>query len=325
MKKHYSFDLSSLSVTATEAFAEASADELRVLLVLIERGGRIDCEELARLSGTSLARAAAAVVFWEGAGVLTESTEPRVTEEFATRAERTEIYSQSRKETAAAIRDKGLRDLMDECATMLGKTSLSDVEVHKITSLASDFALSEEFIASLASHLSAKNKFSVTRLYNDARELVEKKIDTPELLDAYIKESESEEGYMRELRRTLGIKGRTLVPSEKELFKRWCVDFGYSSAIIGEAYDITVMHTGERELHYMDTILTRWHENGCKTVAECRALSEGGKPNAEQTRSGGSAPKKKKKEKEPEFLSFDPNEALKRALERSYSNIPDDE
>lgn len=324
MKKQYSFDLSSLSVTATEAFSEASAEELRVLLVLVERGGRIDSESLARLSGVSLARAGAAVVFWEGAGVLTESSAPRVTEEFSTRAERTDIYSQPRERTAEVIRSKGLRDLMDECATMLGKTSLSDVEVHKITSLASDFALSEEFIAALASHLSSNNKFSVTRLYNDARELVEKKIDTPERLDAYIKESESEAGYMRELRRTLGIKGRTLVPSEKELFKRWCVDFGYSAAIIGEAYDITVMHTGERELHYMDTILTRWHENGCKTVAECRALSESGKPTAEQTRVGGSATKKKK-EKTPEFLSFDPNEALKRALERSYSNIPDDE
>ena len=34
---------------------------------------------------------------------------------------------------------------------------------------------------------------------------------------------------------------------------------------------------------------------------------------------------KKKKEKKPEFLNFDPNEALRRGLERTYSNIPDDD
>lgn len=323
-KQHYSFDLSNLSVTETEAFAEASPEELRVLLALIEARGEADSEELATLSRTSHARAMAAVVFWEGAGVLHENKNPTVRFEYKERAERTDVYAPSRRETADTIRKNGLRYLIEEFSGMLGKPTLSDSEIHKITALSSEWALSEEYIFTLASYLLSKGTFTVTRLYNKAEELVKQKIDTPALLNDYIKDTESEAGYMRELRRTLGIKNRALSPSEKELFSRWASDFGFSTEIIGEAYDITVMNTGERSLSYMDTILTRWHDGGCKTVSDCRALSERDRAAKTEKRreAGAGNPQKKKKSEEPKFVSFDPAEALKRALERSYGNIP---
>ena len=325
--KDYSFDLSALSVTETEAFGEATLEELRVLLVLIERGGSVSSDELASLARTSRQRAASAVVFWESAGVLASGDKPRVTLEFAPRAERTEIYDRPRKDTALTIRNRGLRDLIDEFAKMLKKPNLSDGEVHKITTLSLDYALSEEFLYALAHYLHSKNRFSITRLFNEATDLVREKIDTPSLLDEHLKSKESEEGYMRELRRTLGINRRALSASEKELFTRWSVEFGYSTEIIGEAYDIAVMNTGERSLQYMDTILTRWHDGGCRTVAQCRALSEKERAaNAEKKRAASAKESTaKKKNDEAKFLSFDPNEALRRALERSYKEISEDD
>ena len=326
MNKHYSFDTTSISAVKTDAFREASAEELRVLVALIEAGGEADSEDLALLAGTSHTRAMSAVVFWEGAGVLVPSGRSRVSYEFKDRPERTDIYSASRLETAQTIRKNGLRYLIEEFAAMLDKPTLSDTEIHKLTSLSSDWALSEEYIFTLASYLNSKGSFTISRLFNKAQELLKDKIDTPDLLNDYIKDTESEAGYMRELRRTLGIKNRTLSKSEKELFSRWVSDFGFSTEIIGEAYDITVKNTSGRSLSYMDTILTRWHDGGCKTVSDCRALSERDRAAiAEKKREiGASETRKKKKKEEPKFVSFDPQEAFLRALERSYGSIPEE-
>ena len=326
MNKHYSFDISRISAVETEAFGEASAEELRVLVALIEVGGEADSEELAALARTSHTRAMSAVVFWEGAGVLVPPDKPRVSYEFKDRPERTDIYATSRRETAETIRKNGLRYLIEEFAAMLDKPTLSDTEIHKVTSLSADWALSEEYIFSLASYLASKGSFTITRLFNKAQELLKEKIDTPDLLNDYIKDTESEAGYMRELRRTLGIKNRTLAKSEKEFFSRWVSDFGFSTEIIGEAYDITVKNTGSRSLSYMDTILTRWHDGGCKTVSDCRALSESDRAAITEKKReiGARETQKKKKQEEPKFVSFDPQEAFLRALERSYGSIPEE-
>ena len=64
-----------LSVTDKQAFLDASSEELRVLLALVERCGEAECEELASLAGTSVSRARSSLVFWESEGVIKPSSQ----------------------------------------------------------------------------------------------------------------------------------------------------------------------------------------------------------------------------------------------------------
>ena len=326
----YSFLCKTKSLVGASAFLDASADELRVLLALISLGGECTPAELAKAAGTSLARAKSAVVLWESEGVLKKRDSDSgfivsVEEEFAPRAKPGEIYDEDRGEIAKAIRDKGLSDLLTDLAALIDRPHLSDREVARVTALTTQYALSDEYLFILAAHLASGGKLTVTRLVNDAIKLVERGIDTPELLEDYMKNIESEESYTREFRRLFGIYTRTLTPTEKKYFKRWYEDFSFPLEIIGEAYDISVSNTTKLSLSYMDKILTRWYDGGCKTLADCRAHSEKDKLALADQRKKVAGTAEKKTAQPQKFVSFDPSEALKAALERSYGSDKKDD
>ena len=307
-----------LSVSETEAFTEASREELRVLLSLIEYGGKLaDVNTLASLAKTSKARASSALVFWEEAHVIRKDSDtPTITEEFEERIRLGEIREVSAKETATSIRNSGLADMISECATLMNRTSFNSAEIKELTALHEQYALSEEFIVTLSAYLAEHGKLTVTKLVNRAIKLAEREIDTPAALEAYIIERESESEAEREFRKLFGIYGRAPSKTEKECFKKWSTDYGYFTEIVGEAYDIAVTNATRGHLSYADKLLTRWYESGCRTLADCKARYEADE--ADKKAKKDSAKEKKAAPKKQRYGDFDAEEAFLKALERSY-------
>ena len=145
-----------------------------------------------------------------------------------------------------------------------------------------------------------------------------------EALCVYIEDAKSENGTDKEFRRLFGIWNRKLSRADREYFRRWSEDFGYSTEIVGEAYGIMTANnaSGGVSLKYIDTILTHWHEAGCKTVAQCRAEEE--RSRAEKAEKNGGKIGRKKPEAKPKFVDFDVEDAFQRALQRSYGNGEND-
>ena len=319
----YSYALIPLRLTGKPALMEASKEELRVLLLLVESGGRVDClADMAKAAGISEARLKSALAFWEESGVITprENGAPAIIEEFEEKLRAGEIDEVESVKVAESIRDDSLAFMIDECARIMGQACLSNADVKTLTALHTQYALSPEYIAVLAAYLATKGSLTVKRLSNKAIGLVNSGITEVESLDAYIKECEKSSGVEWEFRRLLGIFGRTLSPSERGYFKKWSEEYGYSVAIVTEAYDIAVLNTrtGRGDLRYMDSLLTSWHEAGCKTVSQCRAHSE-----ARRTAESKSDEPKKRAKTEaptPRYGNFDVNDAFKEALERSYGD-----
>ena len=78
---------------------------------------------------------------------------------------------------------------------------------------------------------------------------------------------------------------------------------------------------------YMDTLLTRWHECGCKTYEECKRQSEIDRARISDEMKRENAPQRdtsKTKAPTPKYGDFDPDEAFARALERSYAKYASD-
>jgi len=316
-----------LSVTSSPAFAEASADELRVLLALIEVQGDFGSESaLARLAGVSRARCTGALAFWEEAGVIKrDDGSPCVTEEFSERLTEGEIFEEESLVVAERIRDEHLSEVLDECARLMGLAALSNTEIKQITALNTQYSLSAEYIITLAAYLAGKGRLRVARLTSQAIKLANSGVDNVELLETYIKLNQDSSGPEWEIRRIMGIYNRTLTKSERERFARWSTEFGYSTEIISEAYDIAIDATGGKNVSaYMDKILTAWHEAGCKTVSECLAKREGDRATLSAAKS---TPKKKPKTtvEAPRYGNFDINDAFTKALERSYGESSEEE
>ena len=68
----------------------------------------------------------------------------------------------------------------------------------------------------------------------------------------------------------------------------------------------------------MDKILTRWHDGGAKTVADCRALSEGAKTGKKPREKSAGAAKNAPGNENIRYTTFTASEALERAIARSY-------
>ena len=308
-----------LKVTGSDAFSEASAEELRVLLALIEKNGLpCDKDELASLARTSKARANSALVFWEESGIIRPTDTPTITEEFEGRLERGEIMEVSAKETAKSIRDFGLADMISECAALMKRAAFNTAEIKELTALYEQYALSEEFILTLAAYLAESGRLTVTRLVNKAIKLTEREIDSVPALEEYIAERESESEAEREFRKLFGIYGRAPSKTEKECFKKWSKDYGYFTEIVGEAYDIAATNATRGHISYADKLLSRWYETGCRTVADCRSRYEAD----EEEKKAKKTPQTEKKtaKKTERYGDFDAEEAFLKALERSYGD-----
>ena len=320
-KLNYRINL--LRITANSAFKEASKEELRTLVALIESEGKAeDVQELSDGAGISLARCKAALAFWEESGVIREDDgSPSITDEFDERIVRGEISEIPAVEVAESIRNEDLAGMIDECALLLGQACLSNTEIKELTALYTQYALSPEYIVTLIASKAQKGKTTVKRICDEAIRLSGRGIDTVEALDSHLKSLEESSGTEWEIRRVLGIYGRNLSPSEKGYFKKWSETYGYSVAIITEAYDISALNTGGVKLSYMDAILTNWYEAGCRTVSECKARSEAEK--AKLSNDNQSKKKSKTEAPTPRYGNFDVNEAFMNALERSFKSDDD--
>lgn len=322
----YRFNAAAL--ISSEAFTEASREELRVLLALVASGGKIESDTaLGKAASVSRGRAASSLVFWEESGIISENDgTPTITEEFEERVDLGKLDTGTAIGTAKSVRDNDLAALISECATIMQRPALNTEEIKTINALYTQYALDEEYIITLAAYINDKGKLTMTRLGTEAERLVKRGVDTAEKLVAYIEEKANETSDEWEFRHLLGIYNRSLTKSEQDYVKRWYGEFGYGEDIIGEAYDITVRNTGKLSLPYMDALLTPWHESGCKTLADCRDAIERDKAAKASEDKQKTPPKMPRAQKTtPRYGNFDPLEAFEAALKRSYGDEKNDD
>jgi len=314
------FKVNLTGITELDCFKEASRDELKILLAIASEN-TVSTEELAKKLGVSEARVKSCITLFSESGVLGECDDgiyAEVEYEF-------EPSERGKKDTslevANSIRENDLYELNEEMERIFEKT-LEVREIERITSLYTKKGLSPEYILTLSAHLKDRRQtLSVEMIVREANKLIAANIDTLEELELYIKEKNEEIAGEMEMRRLFGIYGRTLTKTEREHFKRWMHEFGYSATIIGEAYDITVAAINKMSLSYINTILTEWHSAGCKTLEECRVKTNAKKhDNLQKANNSSQKTKKTTSAETPKYADFNSEDALLRALERSYGD-----
>ena len=306
------------AASLSESFREATAEELRVLVCMIALDGKcVTAEEISKRAGTSLNRARASITLWESEGAISISLEEsNIIDEFEPDTETVEA-----KKTAETIRQEGLRELHEEIASIIGKPALDREEIARITALYSELALSEEYIITLAHHIKARHeaagketRLRVGNIVTRARALVEKGVDSLELLEHYIETVENDTKDEHVIRRVLGIWNRRISKSEKDYFRKWTDEFCFGEEIISEAYDIAALKANA-SLSYMNKVLASWHEAGCKTVEECKNYDTS-RLQAKKSRGGNQ--RSKTEPQTPKYGNFDPTAALEAAIKRSF-------
>lgn len=322
MTEGMTFKVNLARITSLDCFREASKDELKILVSIIAlEGEEISVEALSKELGISLARVKACITLFKESGVITKCDGGLLAEVEYEFEPTKKDKKDSSLEVAKSIRENDLYELNTEMENIFEKT-LEAREIERITSLYTKKGLSPEYILTLSAYLKDKRQvLSVEAIVREANKLIAKGIDTLEELEVYVKEKNEEIAGEMEMRRLFGIYGRTLTKTEREHFKRWMHEYGYSIAIIGEAYDVTIAAINKISLQYINSILTKWHNADCKTIEECRTRINTRKH--DNTKNANNSSQKQRKStvaETPKYTAFNSEDALLRALERSYGD-----
>ena len=330
----YIYKLNTGASLPLDIWQGASPDELRVLTFLLTDPDGYTDKAISEGVTLSTARVKSALALWREAGIVIRKDasrdslgeaegdiSPTVRYEFEEREDTDSVYEESSVVVADSLRDEALKELYDEIAKMIGKPMLSTPEIKRIAVMHTQLKLTPEYILTLAAHMAASSTLSPYRLASKAERLVKAGTDTVEALEAFISANDKQSGTYYEVRRILGIWNRNLSEEERECIDRWTLTYGYGIGIINKAYDVNIHNRGERSMPYMDKVIEAWYRAGVKTAKEADEYIAKNKPQRAETASPSSAPRSKKKTAEvPAYSSFNSEDALKRALERSYAD-----
>lgn len=115
--------------------------------------------------------------------------------------------------------------------------------------------------------------------------------------------------------KAFGITNRNPIKKEQDYISKWYNEFCFSLEIISEACSITLSQTGKQSFEYADSILTRWHDAGVKTLNDIKKMNE------EFRSKKASHPASNSKNR---FLNFeqrnDDLDELERALDKQFAD-----
>ena len=317
---------------ASEEILTASADELRVLVLLLcLEGEGFDVDEICAVLNLSRSRVNATLCLFSDSGIIApverDSESATVLTEFNTPCD-LDTSAKSAREVADELRDENLCAMMYTLSELMEQPSFSQDSIKKLTAIHTELGLSAEFILKLADFVSkrGKAKLTPTKLYREAEKMLKQNIDTVEDLEIYISNHQGLKARDYEFARAMGMQIGTKIGSrDLEYFKKWDEEYGYSAAIIERANDITLNQTHKQSTSYTDAILKKWHEEGCHTISEIEALIK--KDSAEHAQNGAkkTVAKSKRVKETPEgenvkFTSYTSEEAMLHALKRSYGD-----
>lgn len=317
-KLHFKENDPLLAISAlpgTAELREASAEDLRVLLCLL--CGETDSTAIARSAGCSLARVRGALAFWQGCGVLCEGEAPASAPKKAPLRSARELAPKTEAEDAEYIEKRDMSALIDECQRIMGRL-FNPTEIGIVVGLSEQLGLEDAYILTLLSFCVSRNKMTLRYAERTAFGLFDAGIDTAAALEDYIRRLEASSTMEGKIRKLFGIGERALSQNEQACFMRWVCDFGYDMDVIGLAYDITVDTRQRALVKYADSILSRWHGAGCRTMAQVQALLAREQASRIYEKTTPKTSAKAAPRISEDGGSFNTDDFFAKALERSY-------
>ncbi len=271
----------------SEALSGADDTDLALLgamLLLSDGEGRLEMSLLEDSGRFDAADIRASVKFWRGSGIIarepaqrkksSEGTEKTISAERAHKGgviTHTSVTEYSTDELARVLSGGISPCFVDEAQKALGKM-FSAGEVGKLVGLVDQLGFEEEAVLAILSYCVRLGKKSLSYAEKIAVSFHDEDILDTDAVHAQIDCLEKKNTAAEKVRSLFGFGGRALSATEKKLFGKWCVDWGFDMDIITRAYELTVDTIQTPTPKYTDAILTKWHDAGLCTLREVEAF-----------------------------------------------------
>lgn len=220
---------------------------------------------------------------------LTDGTADNSTAVRTDTSERT-VSEQAAPKAPAAIKpftEEEAKQLLFICEQYLGKT-LSASEVSRILDFHDTLGFSADLIEYLIEYCVTRHHKSIR--YIESVALGWHKEGFTSVSQAKQQTSTYNKAYYTILK-AFGITSRNPVDAEITYMNQWMKEYGFSTELIVEACSRTMAAIHQPSFEYADKILSRWKENGIKTIADLTVLDE--KHRTSRARQDSSAPQTK--------------------------------
>ena len=301
-----------------DRLTDADGDALRVLICLAAHRD-ISSDALATKLDITPKKAAKALAFWQGAGVL--NTDQAIKPPKSTAAKKTDDAPSVQTVQSAPIRQttavphytteeltallesrRELTALIDECGRVLGKV-LNTHEICVLLSLMNDLSVDGEYLLLVLAYCAGIGKKSMRYVQSLAISLYDDGISDLASLQECLKRMEQRAAAEGKIRTLFGMNSRALTAKEKKLIDTWLFTYQYGLDIITRAYEMTVDAIGKPSIPYASSILERWAAADLHTLADIEA-ADAARAAQGKTASAGN--------------SFDTDDFFGAALQRSF-------
>ncbi len=170
-----------------------------------------------------------------------------------------------------ALDDEKFKYLLEDTQQKLGKV-LSTADTQALLGIYSWIGMPAEVICMIVTYCIAecKKKYGEGRrptmrnIESQAKTWHNLGIATAEQAEEHLRNLEYRGTKIAELTRRLHLTGRALSATESRYLNSW-IDKKYSTELIMEAYDITVLRTNKLEWKFMNKVLENWESEGYKS------------------------------------------------------------
>ncbi len=312
--------------SCTALLTEADISDLKVLLyaAACEADGKeIEVCKAARALMISDGEVNSSLKFWYGAGVMKKIQAPVQAEEEKPEEKKKAVRRRAlpEKRTASFTANElcEIAEMNEEFKTLVDMAQqtagwiFNNSEIEIIASLYSNLMLSAEYILALIGYYVGHREKPLRYLEKVAYSFIDEGVDTAEALEEKLRWLERFEGASGKVRTMFGLGGRDFSEKEISYIADWFEKYKVSDELLKAAYDITVNNTGKASFSYINSVLKNWHEEGIKTLKDIDAREK----NSDK-KSAKSSSKKTTRAGTATARSFNVDDALTRALERSY-------
>ena len=242
------------------------------LLMLSSENATAEFADIAETLGLLESDLMLAIKYWESCGVIfrngdnisfgSGNASPEKSEEI-------KVPEKPRTENLAAIieADRSLSDMFMVSQEILGKT-ISERDMETIYWFYSELKMSPEAILLLLENCVSKGKTRMNYIEKVAVSWSEMGLTSAENVALYIKNEEQKTGFLYSIRKIMGIADRSLSQIEEKYLFKWHDEMGMEEEMIALAYEYCIIQTAKLSFPYMDKIITRWAQEGIRTVAD---------------------------------------------------------
>ncbi len=346
-KINYGCRAGAFPLALIDVIDRAKIIDVKIFLTVCSVGGVFpsdDMSDVAKYIGCTQEQLSSSIAFWRGTGVIDFDEEQSVKTENApleselkvenkknieninknekndkiSKIDKIDKDDKSPKYTSDEIaeflsKNQDLAMLIDACQNIIGKI-FNTREINVLMVLVEHLGLDSEYIMLLTTYCVEHGKKTLFYIEKLAFSMCELDIVKAKDLSSELKRRDKMASMEEKVKKIFGISDRPLSTKEKNEVSTWITTMNFSLEVIEKSFDITVDATGKNSLHYANSILERWFQEGIKTIEEIDKSAELHK--IEELKK-----KNKQKDKAPQNEgSFNTDNFFEAAVKRSLEN-----